>query len=151
VLCSEIMVAYKWFIVNTDSQRTSPSCSTTYWLADSWNDVWLMRSAAQYCINYFDNHYLTAVLGNDGHASQTHVFWEFAVVFDGEYCTFVRVHNLYSHETSCNVVKKATRCWWLIFIIMSYTQNLCQNGKAHRYTSIIKHHLPCTHWTRPDR
>jgi hypothetical protein len=45
-----------------------------------------MRSAAQYCINYFDNDYLTAVFGNDGYAFQIHVFREFAALFDGEYC-----------------------------------------------------------------
>jgi hypothetical protein len=85
------MAACKWFIVNTDSQRTGPSCSTAYWLADSWNDVWLNRSAAQYCINYFYKYYLTEVFGNDGYAFQIHVFREFAVVFDGEYCTFLWV------------------------------------------------------------
>jgi hypothetical protein len=71
----------------------------------------------QYCINYFDNYYLTVVLDNDGCEFQIHVFREFAVVFDGEYYTFICIHNLYSHETSCNVVKKATRRLWLIIII----------------------------------
>jgi hypothetical protein len=108
------MVAYKWYIVNTDSQRASALCSTAYWLVDSWNEVWLMWSVVQYCINYFDNHYLTALLGNNGYAFQIHIFWEFAMVFDGEYCTFLRVHNLYSNETSYKVVKKTTRCLWLI-------------------------------------
>ncbi len=57
MLCSEVMVAYKWFIANTDCQRTSPSYSTAYWLANSWNDVLLNRSAAQSRINYFGNHH----------------------------------------------------------------------------------------------
>ncbi len=95
MLCNEIMVSYKCFIINTDSQKTSPLCNAAYWLADSWNDFLLNRSAAQYCINYFDNDYLTTVFGNDRYAFQIHVFREFAVVFDGEYCTFLRVHNLY--------------------------------------------------------
>jgi hypothetical protein len=70
-----------------------------------------MRSAAQYFINYFDNHYLTAAFDNDGYAFQIHVLREFVMAFKGEYCTFLWDDNLYTHEILCNVVKKATRCW----------------------------------------
>ena len=38
-----------------------------------------------------DNHSQVAVFGNDGYAFQIHVFREFAVVFDSEYCTFLRI------------------------------------------------------------
>ncbi len=143
MLCTESTAECKLFILNSDSQRTTPSCSTVYWLTDSWNDVLLNRSAAQYYINYFDNHYLTAVLGNDRNAFQIHVFREVAAVFDGEYCTFLRIYNLYSHETSCNVVKKATRCWSLFILFKNFNSIIYMKWIKSLLIYLSKHFYYC--------
>jgi hypothetical protein len=69
-----------------------------------------------------------------------HPFWEFAVIFNGECCTFLRVYILYSHVTS---LKKAKRCCWLISIISSAVYSLLQNGKAHRIQ--LSHYISSFH------
>jgi hypothetical protein len=40
-----------------------------------------------------DNQYLATILCKKEHKFQINVFREFAVVFDGEYCAFLRTHN----------------------------------------------------------
>jgi hypothetical protein len=57
------------------------------------------------------NQYMTAAFGKDGYAFQIDVLKEFVMIFDGEYWIFLQIQNLYLHETSFNVFKKATRCW----------------------------------------